>query len=112
MGELARAYAAADAIVLGGTFCQGRGGHNPYEAAATGRPVIVGPHFLQPDADDLLSAGRLWPVQTEAFSLAEAIERAAKAPVHPGRTNLGVDPVKKTLSCLAEWGLLPETGNR
>ncbi len=111
MGDLKRAYAAADATVLGGTFCSRRGGHNPYEAAATGRPVIVGPHFGQPDADDLLSDGRIWRVDGDECSIAGAIERASKAATRLLPKHSAGDPVAKTLSSLRKWGLVPQGDN-
>jgi 3-deoxy-D-manno-octulosonic-acid transferase len=45
IGELTRAYAAADVAVIGGSFHPGVEGHNPIEAAAQGVPVIFGPHM-------------------------------------------------------------------
>ncbi len=43
MGELERAYAAADLAFIGATLVD-IGGHNPLEAAMYGVPVVVGPH--------------------------------------------------------------------
>ncbi len=48
MGELARAYALADVAVVGRSFGRDRGGSDPMEPAALGRPVVIGPrheHF-------------------------------------------------------------------
>ena len=42
MGELAGAYALADAALLGGTFAP-KGGHNVLEPLRAGTPVVVGP---------------------------------------------------------------------
>lgn len=42
-GELAAAYGCAWGAVIGGTFAP-FGGHNVWEAAAAGAPVLVGPH--------------------------------------------------------------------
>ena len=42
-GELATAYEHAWGVVIGGTFA-GYGGHNVWEPAARGCPVIIGPH--------------------------------------------------------------------
>ncbi len=44
LGELMDFYAAADVVTIGGSFVA-RGGHNPIEPAALGRPIIVGPHM-------------------------------------------------------------------
>jgi 3-deoxy-D-manno-octulosonic-acid transferase len=43
MGELERAYAAADLAFIGATLVD-IGGHNPLEAAMYGVPVVIGPH--------------------------------------------------------------------
>ena len=43
MGELMGLYAAADLVVMGGSFVD-VGGHNPVEPAALGIPVIMGPY--------------------------------------------------------------------
>ena len=43
-GELAGFYAAADVVFVGKSLCA-RGGQNPIEPAACGRPTIVGPHM-------------------------------------------------------------------
>ncbi len=44
IGELAGLFPFADVVFLGGTLAR-RGGHNILEAAACGKPVIVGPHM-------------------------------------------------------------------
>lgn len=43
IGELRKAYALADVVVVGRTF-EDYGGSDPIEPAALGKPVIVGPH--------------------------------------------------------------------
>ncbi len=44
VGELSRLYAAANAVMIGGTFCP-RGGQNMLEPAVLGKPVVSGPSF-------------------------------------------------------------------
>ncbi|SMP18740.1 3-deoxy-D-manno-octulosonic-acid transferase [Desulfurobacterium pacificum] len=44
IGELSSLYAYCDVAVIGGSFVKGIGGHNPVEAAAWKKPVIVGKH--------------------------------------------------------------------
>lgn len=58
MGELLDFYAAADIAFVGGTMAP-VGGHNPLEAAAVGRPVLIGPHtgHIESLATELLRAG-------------------------------------------------------
>jgi 3-deoxy-D-manno-octulosonic-acid transferase len=44
IGELSQVYAVADVGFVGGSLVP-RGGHNPLEIAAHGRPVLFGPHM-------------------------------------------------------------------
>lgn len=44
LGEMGAAYAVADAVVMGGSFAPGIGGHNPMEAARLGAAIVTGPH--------------------------------------------------------------------
>jgi tetraacyldisaccharide 4'-kinase len=44
IGELARLFALADVVFMGGTLAS-RGGHNILEPALFGKPVIAGPHM-------------------------------------------------------------------
>jgi 3-deoxy-D-manno-octulosonic-acid transferase len=45
IGELASLYGEATLAVVGGSFQEGGGGHNPIEAWERGVPVITGPHM-------------------------------------------------------------------
>ncbi len=48
MGELVNLYKIADYVILGGSFVDNVGGHNPIEAAFFNRPIISGKyHFNQ-----------------------------------------------------------------
>jgi len=71
MGELASLYATADYIFCGGSLVE-RGGHNLFEAAVWGKPVLYGPSMKDfADAKALLEeAGAGFPVTTptEIFS--------------------------------------------
>ncbi|MDX1554405.1 MAG: 3-deoxy-D-manno-octulosonic acid transferase, partial [Xanthomonadales bacterium] len=57
MGALLALYAAADIVFVGGTLAP-VGGHTPLEAAAVGRPMILGPHraHIEALADKLIAA--------------------------------------------------------
>jgi 3-deoxy-D-manno-octulosonic-acid transferase len=44
-GELATLYALGEIAIVGKSFLQNRGGHNPLEPAAAGIPVFFGPHM-------------------------------------------------------------------
>jgi 3-deoxy-D-manno-octulosonic-acid transferase len=46
LGELGAFYTAADAVVMGGGFADGVGGHNPLEAARLEAAVVTGPHVF------------------------------------------------------------------
>ena len=46
MGELVNIYAASDLVILGGSFVDGIGGHNPLEPAFFHKPIISGPYFF------------------------------------------------------------------
>lgn len=58
MGELAGLYAAADAAFVGGSLFPGVGGHNVFEPAQAGAPVIIGPHIKNVRSDVLYLEGR------------------------------------------------------
>lgn len=45
MGDLMLLYAAADLVVMGGSFVN-VGGHNPLEPAVLGLPIVMGPHHF------------------------------------------------------------------
>ncbi|NVK25050.1 MAG: 3-deoxy-D-manno-octulosonic acid transferase [Gammaproteobacteria bacterium] len=44
MGKLGQWYGIADMVFVGGSLVR-RGGHNPIEAAAFAKPIIMGPHI-------------------------------------------------------------------
>jgi len=73
MGELLRFYAACDVAFVGGSLAN-TGGHNVLEAAALGRPVLVGPNTYNfADITRLLvSAGGAQRVN-DADSLQQAV---------------------------------------
>jgi 3-deoxy-D-manno-octulosonic-acid transferase len=72
-GELAAAYAHAWGAIVGGTFSE-HGGHNVWEAAARGCPILVGPHH-----DEVAVA--VDAVRAEGGAIAAADERHAIAAV-------------------------------
>jgi 3-deoxy-D-manno-octulosonic-acid transferase len=65
LGELGAFYAAADAVVMGGSFVAGIGGHNPLEAARLEAAIVTGPHVF--NAGDIYAG---------MFAEAAAIEAA------------------------------------
>lgn len=50
LGELGSLIAAADMVILGGSFAA-KGGHNPLEIAAFGKPVVTGPSQFKNQAE-------------------------------------------------------------
>lgn len=50
MGELVNLYAIADIVILGGSFVEGVGGHNPLEPANFGVKLVSGPYFFNQKA--------------------------------------------------------------
>lgn len=46
LGELGAFYSIASAVVMGGSFVEGVGGHNPLEAARLGAAIVTGPHVF------------------------------------------------------------------
>ena len=112
LGELPELYRAADLAVVGGTFVP-IGGHNPLEPAATGVPVIFGPHMEQTGADRLEAAGGAIRV-ADRESLARAVQTLLDDPVqrHACATAArrvvteGAGVAVRTLALLRERGIL------
>ncbi len=50
MGELINLYAIADCVILGGSFVDNVGGHNPIEAAYFNVPIISGKYYFNQTA--------------------------------------------------------------
>jgi 3-deoxy-D-manno-octulosonic-acid transferase len=82
LGELGAFYAAADAVVMGGSFVPGIGGHNPLEAARLEAAIVTGPHAF--NARDIYA---------EMFAEAAAIEAADGAALTRHLRGLLANPV-------------------
>jgi len=80
MGELARLYAAADLVFVGGSLIP-HGGQNMMDPAGLGRPVVFGPHIqnFQEPVDILLEEDAAVMVR-DAAGLKETILRLARNP--------------------------------
>jgi len=50
MGELVNLYAVSDVVILGGSFVDNVGGHNPIEPAFFNKPIISGKHIFNQHA--------------------------------------------------------------
>jgi 3-deoxy-D-manno-octulosonic-acid transferase len=82
LGELGAFYSAADVVVLGGSFVEGVGGHNPLEAARLGCAIVTGPHVF--------NAGEIF---AEMFALVAALEAADGAALARHIAGLLANPV-------------------
>ena len=99
VGELAALYALATVAVVGGGFLH-RGGHNPLEPAALGKPVVIGPQYAnfaesvgilrQADAGVVAEAGELSSEIARLLQL-RMRRRWANAPARRARRS-GVQP--------------------
>ncbi len=81
LGELRLTFPVATAVAVGGTLVPGVGGHNLFEPAAAGKPVLFGPHLdeVMAQAETLRSAGGGTMVRDPAH-LAEACGRLLSNP--------------------------------
>jgi len=87
MGELLRFYAACDVAFVGGSLVA-TGGHNVLEAAALGRPVLIGPHTFNfaTISQRLIDCGGALRV-TDSESLQQAVRGLMND--RPGRLKMG-----------------------
>lgn len=82
LGELGALYEVADAVVMGGSFVEGVGGHNPLEAARLGCAIVTGPHVFNARE-----------IYAEMFAFAAAIEAADGAVLARHIAGLLANPV-------------------
>ncbi|MDW8343663.1 MAG: 3-deoxy-D-manno-octulosonic acid transferase [Verrucomicrobiae bacterium] len=84
-GELRWFYTVATVIFVGKSLV-GRGGQNIVEAAASGRPVVFGPHVenFAAIAAEFVSAGAAWQVR-DARELRVAVETLLREPERGAR---------------------------
>jgi 3-deoxy-D-manno-octulosonic-acid transferase len=71
VGEMGLFYRLADVAVMGGSFVEGIGGHNPLEPARLGVPVVTGPHVF--------NAAELYAEMLAEVAAIEAADGAALA---------------------------------
>ena len=110
LGELARLYALASVVFVGGSLVPS-GGHNILEPAAAGKPVVVGPHMenFQEIADQFLSEDALVQVDTPedlgrevAALMLDETRRRALGERARGLVERNRGAVDKTTDALAE----------
>jgi 3-deoxy-D-manno-octulosonic-acid transferase len=114
-GELESLYAASQVAFVGGTLVP-RGGHNVMEPAASGVPVLIGPHHANVAAEvkELARAGGLRIVR-DADELARAVTEwldsdALRAEAARGALNVAErarGASARALDWLVERGVLP-----
>ncbi|MCX7599842.1 MAG: 3-deoxy-D-manno-octulosonic acid transferase [Armatimonadetes bacterium] len=80
IGELARVYAMATVVFVGGSLVP-KGGHNILQPLAQGKPVLTGPymHNFRDVFDLALRAKAVWVVK-DAAELADAVEVLLRSP--------------------------------
>jgi 3-deoxy-D-manno-octulosonic-acid transferase len=109
LGELARLYALASVVFVGGSLVPA-GGHNILEPAAAGKPVVVGPHMenFQEIADQFLSEKALVQVDSPddlgrevADLLLDEARRTALGERAQGLVDRNRGAVGKTVDALA-----------
>jgi len=106
MGDLATLYAAGSVAVIGGSW-EPIGGHNPFEAAVYGMPVVYGPDMRQPGCELLEQTGQAKRLTEGWTGLSEAL---AERIMRPPRCSFPryADPVEATWKAWRCWGLAPE----
>jgi len=114
MGTLLTLYGVADIAFVGGSLVA-QGGHNPIEAAAWSKPVIVGPHVFnfQVVVDGFVEAGAL-TVVPDASMLAATASRLLRDPAFAAAQGMkgaavvaaSAGALDRTLDALAETLLL------
>ncbi len=76
MGELQSVYGGADVCIIGGSFVP-KGGHNLFEAACWGKPILTGPFMDNfPLAEDFFNQGAA--IKTGPDNLREALMELLK----------------------------------
>ena len=115
-GELARAYGVAWGAVIGGTFAP-FGGHNVWEPAARGCPVVVGPYHDNVSAavDAIVQEGGGGVAMNGKQDLSRIVgswlrdpelDRVGAAAARAAASATGV--TERGIEALAAWGLLPK----
>jgi 3-deoxy-D-manno-octulosonic-acid transferase len=85
MGELARLYAVASVVFIGGSLIP-HGGQNILEPAAYGRPVLHGPHMGNfSEMRDLFRTARAAIEVVDGRSLSEALQALLDDPAAADR---------------------------
>ena len=86
LGEMLKVLSAADLVLMGGSLIE-RGGHNPIEPAALGKPVLIGPHYFNFSeiVDGLVTAGATQVVSDQNEALAATLTELLNNPAERER---------------------------
>jgi 3-deoxy-D-manno-octulosonic-acid transferase len=81
LGEMGLFLRLADVVVMGGSFVEGVGGHNPLEAARVGAAIVTGPHVANAQAiyDEMRAEAAVLEA-ADAATLARILERLLQEP--------------------------------
>jgi 3-deoxy-D-manno-octulosonic-acid transferase len=103
MGVLMQYYACSDVAFVGGSFGN-IGGHNPLEASALGKPVLVGPDTgnFRDICDGLLEAGAALRITDAATLAAAAMELLQDTDARRSMGNSGLRMVEQGRGALFE----------
>lgn len=112
MGELTRAYAIADIAFVGGSLVP-IGGHNPFEPAAAGVPVVFGPYMQQEGAEQLIQQGaavKVKDIEELTVCLTDLLDHPERRR-QMGRQALNVlqdrgEAVRRTVEVLLQQGIV------
>lgn len=96
MGEMLRLLAAADVVIMGGSLIE-KGGHNPIEPAALGKPVFIGPHYVNFESivQDLRNTGALSFVDVD-HPFAGVIATLNDDQVYDAMSSAGINAVSES----------------
>ena len=80
IGFLFSVYSISDMVVMGGTFDKKIGGHNLYEPAVQGKPIIGGPHHTNfPDIGTVLVQQEVYRVAIDSEEIISQLEATQKS---------------------------------
>jgi 3-deoxy-D-manno-octulosonic-acid transferase len=101
MGKLKAFYEIGDLAIVGGSFFQSYQGHNPYEPAALGKPVIFGPYMssFSGEADLLIEAEGA--ISVEPSTLAAVLAQYVDDPALSHKTGLNAKEALASQSLVA-----------
>jgi 3-deoxy-D-manno-octulosonic-acid transferase len=106
MGIMDECYAHSKAVIMGGSFVDYVGGHNIYEAARHGIPVLYGPHMHKQES--IVNSLKKHQIgkQIPLNKLSETLENLLKAP--PSQHSIEVLKSEVEGATKRSWNLLKQ----